>query len=55
MEAQNPECHGHVVEICADFPDAEKGYGESKMCGGATCGFSDANNTSKDAKNVRHP
>lgn len=50
MEAQNPECHGHVVEICADFPDVEKGYGESKMCGGATCGFSDANNTSKDAK-----
>lgn len=46
MEAQNPESHGHVIEICADFPN----YGESKMCGGATCGFSDANNTSKDVK-----
>lgn len=46
MEAQNPGSHGHVIEICADFPD----YGESKMCGGATCGFSDAKNTSKDAK-----
>ncbi|KAL0446562.1 UNVERIFIED_CONTAM: Metal tolerance protein A2 [Sesamum latifolium] len=46
---QNVE-HGHVIEVCADVPTTETGSSGSKVCEGATCGFSDAKTSSKDAK-----
>ncbi|CAA0836790.1 Metal tolerance protein 1 [Striga hermonthica] len=49
MEAQHSE-HGHIIEICTDIPSAERSYGGSKVCEGATCGFSDARTSSRDAK-----
>ncbi|KAK6146531.1 hypothetical protein DH2020_020400 [Rehmannia glutinosa] len=49
MEAQHSE-HGHVIEVCSDVPSTERGYGGSKACEGATCGFSDAKTSSKDAQ-----
>ncbi|KAL0409180.1 UNVERIFIED_CONTAM: Metal tolerance protein A2 [Sesamum radiatum] len=41
---------GHVIEVCADVPTTETGSSGSKVCEGATCGFSDAKTSSKDAK-----
>ncbi|KAI3453294.1 hypothetical protein Pfo_009957 [Paulownia fortunei] len=49
MAAQNSE-HGHVIEVCTDVPTTERGSGGSKACEGATCGFSDAKTSSKDAQ-----
>lgn len=49
MEPQHAE-HAHVIEVCADVPTTERGSVGSKACEGATCGFSDANATSKDAQ-----
>ncbi|KAK4423174.1 Metal tolerance protein A2 [Sesamum alatum] len=46
---QNAE-HGHVIEVCADVRTTETGSSGSKVCEGATCGFSDAKTSSKDAK-----
>ncbi|KAK4400233.1 Metal tolerance protein A2 [Sesamum angolense] len=42
--------HGHVIEVCADVPTTETGSSGTKVCEGATCGFSDAKASSKDAK-----
>ncbi|XP_022762183.1 metal tolerance protein 1-like isoform X1 [Durio zibethinus] len=49
MEVQNSE-PGHIIEICGDVPAAEINLGGSTICGGAVCGFSDAQSSSKDAK-----
>ncbi|KAJ4850179.1 Metal tolerance protein 1 [Turnera subulata] len=49
MEVPNSE-HGHMIEIHGESPDANRGISGSKICGGAACGFSDANTSSKDAK-----
>ncbi|PIN25558.1 Zn2+ transporter [Handroanthus impetiginosus] len=45
MEAQHSE-HGHVIEV----PNTERGFGGSKVCEGAPCGFSYAKTSSKDAQ-----
>ncbi|KAL8053271.1 hypothetical protein ABFS82_05G061100 [Erythranthe guttata] len=42
--------HGHVIEVHADITATERGSIVSKACEGATCGFSDAKSTSKDAQ-----
>ncbi|KAL0394911.1 UNVERIFIED_CONTAM: Metal tolerance protein 1 [Sesamum latifolium] len=49
MDAQNSE-HGHVIEVSADVPSTVRGSSGSKACAGATCGFADANASSKDAQ-----
>ncbi|XP_051137650.1 metal tolerance protein 1-like [Andrographis paniculata] len=49
MDAQN-EHSRHDIEAYTDMASPEKGYGGSKVCAGAACGFSDANSTSKDAQ-----
>ncbi|GMI95336.1 metal tolerance protein 1, ZINC TRANSPORTER OF ARABIDOPSIS THALIANA 1 [Hibiscus trionum] len=49
MEVQNSE-QGQIIEIRGDVPSAETGLGGSAVCGGAACGFSDAQTISKDAK-----
>ncbi|XWS50198.1 hypothetical protein CRYUN_Cryun12cG0068300 [Craigia yunnanensis] len=49
MEVKNSE-QGHIIEICGDVPAAETSLGGSTICGGAACGFSDAQSSSKDAK-----
>lgn len=49
MEAQNLE-HGNIIEIHGDVPAVETSLGRSKVCEGATCGFSDAKTASKDEK-----
>ncbi|KAL7129546.1 hypothetical protein ABFS83_13G074200 [Erythranthe nasuta] len=40
----------HIIEVRADVTAAERGSIVSKACEGATCGFSDAKSTSKDAQ-----
>ncbi|PPR86621.1 hypothetical protein GOBAR_AA34070 [Gossypium barbadense] len=49
MEVQNSE-QGQIIEIRGDVPAAETSLGGSTICGGAACGFSDAQTISKDAK-----
>ncbi|KAL4339514.1 hypothetical protein GQ457_08G035360 [Hibiscus cannabinus] len=49
MEVQNSE-QGQIIEIRGDVPAAETSPGGSSVCGGAVCGFSDAETISKDAK-----
>ncbi|XVF51174.1 hypothetical protein PTKIN_Ptkin04bG0163300 [Pterospermum kingtungense] len=49
MEGQNSE-QGHTIEIRGDVPAAERSLGGSTICEGAPCGFSDAQTSSKDAK-----
>ncbi|XP_022722168.1 metal tolerance protein 1-like [Durio zibethinus] len=49
MEVQNSE-QGHMIEIRGDVPAAETSLGGSTICGGAACGFSDAQTSYKDAK-----
>ncbi|XVE58187.1 hypothetical protein DITRI_Ditri04bG0150300 [Diplodiscus trichospermus] len=49
MEVQNSD-QGHMIEIRGDVPAAETNLGGSTICGGAACGFSDAQTSSKDAK-----
>ncbi|KAJ4827689.1 Metal tolerance protein 1 [Turnera subulata] len=52
MEVPNSD-HGHEhgqIEIHGESLDANRGISGSKICGGAACGFSDANTNSKDAK-----
>ncbi|KAE8663296.1 Metal tolerance protein 1 [Hibiscus syriacus] len=49
MEVQNSE-QGQIIEIRGDVPAAETSVGGSTICGGAACGFSDAQTISKDAK-----
>ncbi|MBA0554011.1 hypothetical protein Golob_013145 [Gossypium lobatum] len=48
MEVQNSE-QGQIIEIRGDVPAAETSLGGSTICGGAACGFSDAQTISKDA------
>ncbi|EYU35613.1 hypothetical protein MIMGU_mgv1a011128mg [Erythranthe guttata] len=42
--------NAHIIEVRADITAAERGSIVSKACEGATCGFSDAKSTSKDAQ-----
>ncbi|XWS61489.1 hypothetical protein CRYUN_Cryun07bG0130100 [Craigia yunnanensis] len=49
MEVQNSE-QGHIIEIRGNVPAAETSLGGSTICGGAACGFSDAQTSSKDAE-----
>ncbi|GER41773.1 zinc transporter [Striga asiatica] len=49
MEAQHSE-HAHIIEVSTDITSTERSYGGSKVCEGATCGFSDARTSSRDAK-----
>eukprot|EP00268_Persea_americana_P038394 TRINITY_DN3797_c0_g1_i1.p1 TRINITY_DN3797_c0_g1~~TRINITY_DN3797_c0_g1_i1.p1 ORF type:complete len:419 (-),score=74.70 TRINITY_DN3797_c0_g1_i1:804-2060(-) len=49
MEVQNPQ-HGQINEIHGDMPGGGKNIVASKICAGATCGFSDSETISKDAK-----
>ncbi|KAL3738441.1 hypothetical protein ACJRO7_019905 [Eucalyptus globulus] len=42
--------HGHIIEVCGDVPAMEVSQVGSKVCTEAPCGFSDARNTSKDAR-----
>ncbi|KAE8735179.1 Metal tolerance protein 1 [Hibiscus syriacus] len=49
MEVQNSE-QGQIIEIRGDVPAVETSLGGSTICGGAACGFSDAQTISKDAK-----
>ncbi|XP_038907254.1 metal tolerance protein 1-like isoform X3 [Benincasa hispida] len=48
MEVQD---HGHIIEVCGDVQAEGPSIVGSKICGDApSCGFSDAKNSSKDAK-----
>ncbi|KAA0039943.1 metal tolerance protein A2 isoform X3 [Cucumis melo var. makuwa] len=48
MEVQD---HGHIIEVCGDVQAVGPSIVGSKICGDApSCGFSDAKNSSKDAK-----
>lgn len=49
MDVRNSE-HGRVIEVHVDVPAAENSLGGSRICGGVSCGFSDAQTSSKDAK-----
>ncbi|XP_059662106.1 metal tolerance protein 1-like isoform X2 [Cornus florida] len=49
MEVQNPE-HNHTIEVCRDVSGIEKRIDRNKICAEATCGFSDAKTSSRDAK-----
>ncbi|XP_058087005.1 metal tolerance protein 1-like [Magnolia sinica] len=49
MEGQNPQ-HGQIMEVSGDVPMGGPSPSGSKICGGATCGFSDSKTISKDAK-----
>ncbi|CAK7357478.1 unnamed protein product [Dovyalis caffra] len=49
MEVRNSE-HGHIIEVHVDVPASETSLGGSRICGGASCGFSDAKTSSKDAQ-----
>ncbi|XP_021273913.1 metal tolerance protein 1-like [Herrania umbratica] len=49
MEVQNSE-QCNIIEIRGDVPAAGTSLGGSMICGGAACGFSDAQTSSKDAK-----
>ncbi|XP_023520863.1 metal tolerance protein A2-like [Cucurbita pepo subsp. pepo] len=48
MEVQD---HGHIIEVCGDVQAVGPSIVGSKICGDApSCGFSDAKNSSNDAK-----
>ncbi|OMO79912.1 Cation efflux protein [Corchorus capsularis] len=49
MEVHNSE-PGQIIEIRGDVAAAEARQGGGTICGGAACGFSDAQTSSKDAK-----
>ncbi|KZV37281.1 metal tolerance protein 1-like [Dorcoceras hygrometricum] len=49
MDTRSSE-HGHVIEVCTDVRATERGSAGIKACGGAACGFSDAQSSSKDAQ-----
>ncbi|KAL6182762.1 hypothetical protein ACLB2K_044175 [Fragaria x ananassa] len=49
MEAQHSG-HGHIIEVHGDVKDIESSLRGNKVCAEAPCGFSDPNNSSKDAK-----
>ncbi|KAB2037869.1 hypothetical protein E1A91_D03G100600v1 [Gossypium mustelinum] len=49
MEAQNSEL-GHIIEVHRDVPAVGTSLGRNTICGGAPCGFNDAQTSSKDAK-----
>ncbi|XP_073315953.1 metal tolerance protein A2-like isoform X2 [Primulina huaijiensis] len=49
MDTRSSE-HGHVIEVCTDVRATERGSTGTKACGGAACGFSDAQSSSKDAQ-----
>lgn len=49
MEVQSHD-HGHIIEVCGDVQAVGPSITGSKICGDAPCGFSDAKNSSKDAK-----
>ncbi|KAL6003880.1 Metal tolerance protein 1 [Asimina triloba] len=49
MEGQKPH-HGQIIEVSGDVPIGGTSQGGSKVCSGATCGFSDSETASKDAK-----
>lgn len=49
MEAQNCES-AHTIEVHGDLPAMQTHLGGSKICGGTSCGFSDARTSSKEAK-----
>ncbi|KHG16664.1 Metal tolerance A2 -like protein [Gossypium arboreum] len=49
MEAQNSE-QGHIIEVHRNVPAVETSLGRNTICGGAPCGFNDAQTSSKDAK-----
>ncbi|KAF8038620.1 hypothetical protein BT93_B1218 [Corymbia citriodora subsp. variegata] len=42
--------HGHIIEVCGDVPAMETSQVGSKICAEAPCGFSDAKNILKDAR-----
>ncbi|KAI6706936.1 hypothetical protein NL676_009898 [Syzygium grande] len=42
--------HGHIIEVCGDVSAMETRQVGSKVCAEAPCGFSDARNSSKDAR-----
>lgn len=42
--------HGHIIEVCGDVSAMETSQVGSKVCAEAPCGFSDASNSSKDAR-----
>ncbi|KAL3738443.1 hypothetical protein ACJRO7_019907 [Eucalyptus globulus] len=42
--------HGHIIEVCGDEPAMEISQVGSKVCAEAPCDFSDARNSSKDAR-----
>lgn len=43
--------HGsHIIELDMDLPAGVSGIDGNKICGGASCDFSDSRNSSKDAK-----
>ncbi|KAJ6752370.1 hypothetical protein OIU85_002771 [Salix viminalis] len=49
MDVRHSE-HGRVIEVNIDVPAVENSLGGSRICAGASCGFSDAQTVSKDAK-----
>ncbi|KAJ6980356.1 hypothetical protein NC653_028232 [Populus alba x Populus x berolinensis] len=49
MEVRNSE-HGRIIDMHVDVPAVKTSLGVSRICAGATCGFSDAKTSSKDAK-----
>ncbi|MCL7036774.1 hypothetical protein MKW94_025316 [Papaver nudicaule] len=49
MEVHNAQ-PGHIIEISRDVISEGSGHGTTKVCSGASCGFSDVGTLSKDAK-----
>ncbi|WOL08495.1 metal tolerance protein 1-like [Canna indica] len=49
MEKQNSQI-AHIIEVDMDVPSEVPGSVGNKVCGGATCDFSDIRNSSKDAQ-----
>lgn len=54
MEAQNHHLHapapGQCIEVDADLPLGEKTRARKRICGGATCGFSDFSTSSIESR-----
>jgi solute carrier family 30 (zinc transporter), member 2 len=49
MESHNPS-HSQIAEVTMDIAASASGAAGSKFCKGAACDFSDASNSSKDAR-----
>ncbi|KAF9667070.1 hypothetical protein SADUNF_Sadunf16G0294600 [Salix dunnii] len=49
MDVRNSE-HGRIIEVNIDVPAVGNSLGGSRICAGASCGFSDSQTVSKDAK-----